>query len=128
MRPVAARLQATHSFGRIRSKCLCPVLRLIPNCSHRSVIVNRPLFARTTNRLTSSMGVTFCQGIVPETVTHHSGLSVTYHSGSNRLTSTARRMNDGLGRQPSPYFFTAGFSLNSTRSSSIAFFPVFCGR
>ena len=29
------------------------------------------------------MGVTFSQGMVPRSVTHHSGLSVTYTAGSN---------------------------------------------
>jgi hypothetical protein len=41
------------------------------------------LCASMTNRVISSMWVTFFQGIVPRSVTHHSGLSVTYLAGSN---------------------------------------------
>jgi hypothetical protein len=39
--------------------------------------------ANITNRIISSIGVTFFQGIVPKSVTHHPGSFVTYLSGSN---------------------------------------------
>jgi hypothetical protein len=58
--------------------------RLMPNCSHSSLTLKRPLCANITNRIISSIGVTFFQGIVPKSVTHHPGSFVTYLSGSNR--------------------------------------------
>src|ERR1035437_1509562 len=55
----------------------------MPNCSHSSLTVNRALCANITNRIISSMGLTFFQDIMLGTVTHHPGSFVTYHSGSN---------------------------------------------
>src|SRR5580658_6253390 len=58
----------------------------MPNCSHSSLTVNRALCANMTNRMISSIGVTLLQDIMLGSVTHHPGLSVTYHSGSYRTT------------------------------------------
>src|SRR5229473_4084583 len=56
----------------------------MPNCSHSSVTVKRALRANITKRIISSIGVTVFQAIVLGSVTHHSGLFVTHHSGSYR--------------------------------------------
>src|SRR5664280_1554217 len=55
----------------------------MPNCSHSSLTVNRPLCANITNRIISSIGLTVFQDIMLGTVTHHPGSFVTYHSGSH---------------------------------------------
>src|SRR5664280_885705 len=57
----------------------------MPNCSHSSLTVNRPLCANITNRIISSIGLTVFQDIMLGTVTHHPGSFVTYHSGSHRV-------------------------------------------
>src|ERR1035437_5206725 len=59
----------------------------MPNCSHNSLTVNRALCANITNRIISSIGLTFFQDILSGTVTHPPGSFVTYHSGSNRQSS-----------------------------------------
>lgn len=46
--------------------CLYAVFRLIPNCSHSSVTVKRPLCANTVNLMASSIGVVVLQGICPK--------------------------------------------------------------
>ena len=48
-----------------RPSHLCPVLRVIPNSSHNSVIVYRSLRAKLINLCFSSIGNTFFQGICP---------------------------------------------------------------
>src|ERR1700734_51285 len=72
----------------------------MPNCSHSSLTVNRALCANTTNRMISSIGVTLLQDIMLGSVTHHPGLSVTYHSGSHHRTGSpegARRVGNSAG-------------------------------
>src|SRR5437763_12974632 len=71
----------------------------MPNCSHKSVTVKRSVCASRTNRVISSIGVTFFHGIVAVCVTHHSGLSVTYLAGSN-LWGLVHEADDGF----VPYF------------------------
>ena len=62
---------------------LCPVLRVIPNSSHSSLTVNRPLCAKLINRCFCSIGISFFQGILPSLcVTHVLGHFVTDLLGS----------------------------------------------
>ena len=60
-----------------------PAFRLTPNCSHSSATLNRPLCARTTNRLISSIGVRFDQGIA-QSVTYVPG---SYHLGDRAVSA-----------------------------------------
>jgi 4-oxalocrotonate tautomerase len=48
------------------------------------VSVKRSLRANITNRIISSIGVTWFQGMMPGSVTYQPGQSVTYRPGSNR--------------------------------------------
>jgi hypothetical protein len=66
----------------------------MPNCSHSSVTVKRSLRASTTNRIISSIGVIFIQGIRLGSVTHHPGLFVTYLAGSNHLMGALKLRGD----------------------------------
>src|ERR1039457_2727999 len=76
----------------------------MPNCSHSSLTVNRALCANITNRIISSIGLTFFQDIMLGTVTHHPGSFVTYHSGSN-LRRHGRQFH-GTRPEPRPPAFT----------------------
>ena len=70
---------------------LCPVLRVIPNSSHSSLTVNRPLCAKLINRCFCSIGNSFFQGILPSLcVTHVLGQFVTDLLGSYRVAPPGR--------------------------------------
>src|SRR5438045_5548548 len=71
----------------------------MPNCSHSSVTVKCPLRASITNRIISSIGVIFIQGIRPGSVTHHPGLFVTYLAGSNPASSGRWLSRDPIGER-----------------------------
>lgn len=55
---------------------------IVPNLGKDWIV--RPIQLVSDQELFSSIGVTFFQDILSGSVTHHSGLSVTYHSGSHR--------------------------------------------
>src|SRR5580704_18036658 len=77
----------------------------MPNCSHSSVTVKRELCANITNRTISSIGVTFFQGIMPKSVTHHPGSFVTYLSGSYLYTGNLGRIPATRRRGPRRHVF-----------------------
>ena len=87
---------------------LCPVLRVIPNSSHSSLTVNRPLCAKLINRCFCSIGNSFFQGILPSLcVTHVLGQFVTDLLGSHQFVTKKRRGIGHIGQIVVPILSTA---------------------